>query len=140
MVFKANIVEERLAFLREILARLRALQGISKEDFLRDGEKQWSVERGLQLAAETLFDIGSHILAGKFQERVAGYDLILPALVRHGVVSDDLAYELERLGGFRNILVHEYLGVDLEKIYDRLHNGLDDFALFIQQVAAWLNQ
>lgn len=37
--------------------------------------------------------------------------------------------------GFRNILVHEYLAVDLEVVWTMLHEGPAQFEEFIQHVA-----
>ncbi len=138
MVFKRNVVEDRLAFLRETVAELRRFQTISKSDFLRDKTRRWAVEHGLHLSAEAIFDIGNHILVGRFSARAAPYDQILPELQRRGVISADLVNQFQRLGGFRNILIHEYLDVNPEKVFDRLQNGLGDFEQFQKEIADWL--
>lgn len=140
MVFKQAVIEERLAFLREAVTRLKELQSIRYDDFLRQGDKQWAIEHGLHLCAEAIFDIGNHILVGRFGQRAEGYDNILQILAQKQVVSPMLAERFERLGGFRNILVHEYLTVDLRKVYDRLQNGLADFEAFAAEILQWLQQ
>ncbi len=40
--------------------------------------------------------------------------------------------------GFRNIIVHEYCSIDLEKVYDILRNGLDDIEEFCLEIATYL--
>lgn len=140
MVFKKEIVGERLAFLRETLVELRRHQGISKSDFLSDKTKRWAVEHGLHLAAEAVFDIGNHILVGHFGKRAQNYDRVLRELNLSGVVSDGLVQRFERLGGFRNILVHEYLDVNPEKVFERLQEGLEDFEQFQEEIASWLQR
>lgn len=140
MVFKREVVDTRLSFLRETISELKSLQSISFEDFSRKRESQWAVEHGLHLAAEAIFDIGNHILVGHFSERASPYDLILQALSRKGVVSEGLVGQFERLGGFRNILVHEYLHINLKKVYERLQQGLADFETFISEILQWLNR
>lgn len=138
MVFKRNVVEERLAFLRETTAELRRHQNLSKEGFLADKTRRWAVEHGFHLAAEAIFDIGNHILVGHFSARAVPYDRVLPELQIRQVVSGELVGRFERLGGFGNILVHEYLDVDPERIYDRLQNGLEDFETFQKEIVNWL--
>ena len=59
---------------------------------------QWAVEHGLQIAAEALFDVGSHILAGEFQESVDEYRDIPGRLRARGVLSEATARRLDGLG------------------------------------------
>ena len=71
-------------------------------------------------AAEALFDVGSHILAGEFHESVDEYRD--PGRLRaRAVLSEETARRLDGLAGFRNVLVHEYADVDPR----RFHAGLD---------------
>jgi uncharacterized protein YutE (UPF0331/DUF86 family) len=51
----------------------------------------------------------------------------LPDLfVEHGYVGEDLAATWKDMIGFRNVLVHEYVDIDPERVYDVLQNQLDD--------------
>lgn len=138
MVFRKQVIEERLAFLQETVKELRRHQPVLREDFLKDKVLQWAVEHGLHLLAEAIFDIGNHILVGHFAARAVNYEKVLPALQERGVVSDKMVGHFQKLGGFRNILVHEYLDVDTEKVYERLQYGLDDFDQFRREIVAWL--
>jgi len=36
--------------------------------------------------------------------------------------------------GLRNILIHEYLKIDLDKLFDYLKDRLEDFVLFIKYI------
>lgn len=47
MVFKKNVILERLTFLRETLAELRLLKNISYDEVSQNKEKQWAIEHGL---------------------------------------------------------------------------------------------
>lgn len=140
MVFKDQTVRERLKHLQESLDKLEQLRASPKEELLSQFEKYWAAEHGLHLAAETIFDIGNHILAGKFGENPRGYDEIIPKLAEKGVITQALAKRFEKVGGFRNILVHEYMTVDKEKVYDRLQEGLGDFHQFIKEILLWLEK
>jgi uncharacterized protein YutE (UPF0331/DUF86 family) len=100
---------------------------------------RWAVERGLHLAAEALFDTGNHILAGEFQESADEYREIPPRLAPRGVISVETGKRLESLAGFRNVLVHDYADVDLQRVHARL-GRLDDFEAFIADVEGWLSR
>jgi uncharacterized protein YutE (UPF0331/DUF86 family) len=56
-----------------------------------------------------------------------------------GVLSPDFARHLAPLAGLRNILVHEYLSVDWDKVYDNLAY-LEDLERFSAAIRRWLRQ
>lgn len=58
-------------------------------------------------------------------------------LLGRGVISAETARRLESLSGFRNILVHEYAGIDLGRVVLGL-SRLDDVESFVADVADWL--
>jgi uncharacterized protein YutE (UPF0331/DUF86 family) len=54
-----------------------------------------------------------------------------------GILSADFARRLAPLAGFRNILIHEYLGIDWDQVYKNLMD-LDDLVLFAEKIRLWL--
>jgi len=138
MVFKRESVTERLKRLEEVLAKLRERAGITFEEFRGDTDAQWIIERGLEIASSAILDIGNHILAGAYQTSVEEYEQILEKLQEKRVISGDLYRELRGLGGFRNILVHGYLSLDLELVYEHYKKALDTFPRFIGEIERWL--
>ena len=73
MPVRAEVVRKKLLDIGESLGRLRSSLPVTVERLESDLMLQWAVEHGLQFAAEALFDVGSHILAGEFQESVDEY-------------------------------------------------------------------
>jgi uncharacterized protein YutE (UPF0331/DUF86 family) len=79
---------------------------------------------------------------------VAGMRLGLPAeendtfekLVRARVISRDLASTLQRMKGFRNVLVHEYGNVDDDLVFLFLTTRTGDFLSFRQEILEALKQ
>ena len=140
MVFKRESVTERLKRLEEVLAKLRERAGITFEEFREDTDVQWIIERGLEIASSAILDIGNHILAGAYQTSVEEYEQILEKLQEKRVISGDLYRELRGLGGFRNILVHGYLSLDLELVYEHYKKALDTFPRFIGEIERWLEE
>ncbi len=60
-------------------------------------------------------------------------------LGRHGVLEISLADRLRQAVGFRNVLVHDYIGVDDGIVLARLHD-LADLAAFVRGVSAFLEE
>ena len=115
MPVRAEVVRKKLLDIGEAVGRLRSWLPVTVERLERDLMLQWAVEHGLQIAAEALFDVGSHILAGEFQESVDEYREIPARLRARAVLSDATVARLAGLAGFRNVLVHEYADVDLRR-------------------------
>jgi uncharacterized protein YutE (UPF0331/DUF86 family) len=140
VVLRIEALRERLAKLEEVIGRLRDVADVTRDDFLRDYRRQWLAERGLELAAQAVLDIGNHILAGEFGESATEYEGILHGLGERSILSPDLGRRLRGLGGFRNILVHGYLGIDPEKVYAALQRSARDFTDFEAEILAWLDR
>ncbi|MEW6742074.1 MAG: DUF86 domain-containing protein [Planctomycetota bacterium] len=140
MVFKEEAVLERLKRLEEVIARLQRYRGQSREDFLRDTERQWLVERGFILAAECVADICGHILSGRFRVHPADHEDAIRLLGVEGVLSSALMARLQGFGGFRNILVHDYLRVDPSRVHEYLETGLDSLSDFVAEIMRWLGR
>lgn len=138
MAFRPDILRRKLLQIDEATGRLRSWMPIQLEDLKNDLKLQWAVERGLQVAAEALFDAGAHLLASKFQESVDEYREIPSRLAARGVLRTHTASRLESLSGFRNVLVHQYAAVDLTKLHAGL-GRLDDFDAFVADVEQWLS-
>lgn len=137
MPLRAEVVRHKLLQIGEATAQLRSWMPITPDRLEQDRQLRWAVERGLQVAAEALFDTGTHILAGEFQEVIDEYGEIPTRLLARGVLSPATATSLKSLAGFRNVLVHEYADIDL----GRLHAGLGrlgDFDAFVADVERWL--
>jgi len=120
------VVVARLTHLGNVirdLERLRALPRIARET---DAIANLALERALQIAAEAVFDIGHHILAGRGLDVPATYREVLPALARAGVIDTALLARLEGLAGLRNILVHDYVVVESPRLWRLLDERHED--------------
>jgi uncharacterized protein YutE (UPF0331/DUF86 family) len=119
---KPAVVLERLAHLGFVIDQLERLRGLPRQDpvFVL------ALERGLQVAAETIFDIGHHVLAGRGRPVPPKYRDVLPALVTDGVLTKGIAERLDGLAGLRNLLVHDYGIVDAARLWELVDSRLDD--------------
>jgi uncharacterized protein YutE (UPF0331/DUF86 family) len=59
-------------------------------------------------------------------------------LARAGVLAPDLAARLERMAGFRNVVVHMYQDVDVGIVRDVVLNHLGDLLEFVTAIRARL--
>lgn len=121
-----DVFERRTRRFEEILGILEGLAETPWARFTADPEKYGSTERFLQLAVEILDDLGAHVVARAQLGPVASYGDVPERLREAGHLTETQAHTWRRIIGFRNVLVHDYLEVDLTIVYDVLRNRLDD--------------
>jgi len=138
MVLRKESVIERLKKLETIIANLDQKNTADLKQYSQDLDLQWYIERGLEVGSSIIFDIGNHILAGYYKISVEEYEHILKQLQGKKVISEELYENLSGLGGFRNILVHNYLSLDHELVFGHYQKALLIFPRFIAEVYTWL--
>ena len=123
---KSIILVKRLKKLDEYLAILEKMKRHTKEEFLKNPEFYGSAERFLHLSIEALLDIGNHIIADHNLGEVRWYRDIPEILEKQGIISEAQKDLWIKMIGFRNALVHEYLDIDRNIVYEVLHKNLND--------------
>lgn len=131
------VVRRHLVALDAATRRLRRHVGRSLDEFAADEDAVWAVERGLQIAAQNALDVATHVAAGSGRD-VPDYAAAIDALRDIGVLPAPFAARFRAVAGFRNVLVHGYLDVDLARVHAVLEERLDDFAEFARLVDAFV--
>ncbi|AKB80949.1 hypothetical protein MSBR3_0371 [Methanosarcina barkeri 3] len=53
-------------------------------------------------------------------------------------ITETFARKIEPAAGFRNVLVHMYAKVELDRLYENLQKGTEDMELFAEYIAQFL--
>ena len=123
----AGILLQRL---EEYLKSLKEQEKVTKDELENSDVLLTYVERKLQLAAQDCIDLGNHLISHFGFETPKDYREIFEILAKEGVISKDLCSNMKKITGFRNILVHDYLSIDVGKVADVLRYGLGDLEDF----------
>ena len=129
-----NIIYRKADAARKSLKRLRTKSGLSLENFLQDADTQDTVLHHLQIAIQACIDIGQHILSDEGWGMPGTLTEIAYTLEEHGVISQNHASQIVQMFGFRNILVHDYMEIDLEKVYNIWTLNLDDIEAYLKAI------
>lgn len=132
-----EIIEQHIQNMEEALTELGRYGNISFEEFQRDLSLRWIVEKGLEILIQNLLDIGAHLLASQIKNDWEDYGEVILKLGKHRVIPQAFSDKIKGMAGLRNILIHEYLKIDLDKLFDYLKYRLEDFVLFIQYIRAY---
>lgn len=114
-----DLLTQLVSKLEEYLKKLEFLQKYNKEEFLENWQIEVQVDRMMQLIIECSIDIGEEILSGIKVRAPKTYKETFLLLRQNKVIDDYLMKKLQDLCDFRNELVHDYLFLGPEKIYDK---------------------
>jgi len=132
------VLKKKLQELNRYSKELEGYKDITRDELAASIGKQWMVCHGLQLSIQTVIDIGNHLLAAIGENQVEDYVDIIDRLGEKDIIPSEFARSIRGMVGLRNILVHEYARLDMEKVYHILQNRLNDFHLFINYINHYL--
>lgn len=131
------LVRRHLVALDVAVRNLQRHQGRPLDALINDRDECWIVERGLQLCAQNALDIASHLVASAGRS-ADEYAASVDELGAMGVLPAPFAARFRAVAGFRNLVVHGYLAVDLSRVHALLNDRLGDFEEFSRHVETWL--
>lgn len=100
------------------------------EEFLGDYEAVFALRYAVIQFVEAAAQIGL-VLLRRYGEAPSSYSEIFTLLAERGLMPRDLAAQMRRFAGLRNILVHRYWEVDDERMYRELRDGIESARRFI---------
>ena len=131
-----DLVSKKLAQIETCVQELRTLA--RPEEIENDVREERFVEHTLQIAVQAVIDVATHIVSDERLGEPRKNSELFDLLKRYGWIPTDLADSLQKMAGFRNILVHGYDAVDLGIVQDILANHLDDLLGFVRAIRAKL--
>ncbi len=120
----------QLQTLDEALTAWKRYQQISVERLERETDTQYMVCHAMLLSIQASVDIATGIAVKKTPRRPDTYRETFQVLGKFRIIPEDLAKEMSRLAGFRNILVHEYTVIDIHRVYSVLQDDLNSMNAF----------
>jgi uncharacterized protein YutE (UPF0331/DUF86 family) len=128
-------VRNKLLFIQENLKKLEELRNFTKEEFLNDFRNVDSAKYLLQTSIEAMLDIANHIIArnrwGKVESNRDSFEI----LYQNRIIDKNDIETYFLMAKFRNRIVHMYIEVDNETIYNVLQNNLKDIKRFIDTIS-----
>jgi uncharacterized protein YutE (UPF0331/DUF86 family) len=128
---------ERLADLRRHVDHLRAIAPrVSGRSALeRDLSLHNDVLFSLLMVAQLVIDVAGELSARR-GERFEDYTEAIRNLARDRRFPSDLVKELERIPGFRNVVIREYVALDLERVVEALGrlDAIDRFIALVTEI------
>lgn len=125
---------ERLFQLETNIGELEKFQQkYSIDDVKNDLQIQWALRYGLFESIQIVIDISCHLAAKYNLGNAQTYSDCVSLLKKENYLSGQISERLLGMVGLRNILIHEYVAVDIGMLFELL-NHLDDFRQFASEI------
>ena len=133
-----DIIARRVLALNEALGHLAQADADDASRLAADPMRRAAAERWLQVAIEACIDVAYHVVAANEWTPPETARGAFSTLAAHGLIETDLANRLAAAAGLRNVLVHDYVSVDLERLARVVREDLDDLRRFGAAAASLL--
>ena len=130
----ADLIAKKLAFIETCIAQLRTLARLDL--ITTDVREERFVAHTLQLAIQAALDVASHIVSDdRLGEPKTNYELF-DLLRGAGWIDGATHTTLRKMAGFRNLVVHGYMAIDLVIVRNIVEHNLGDFLAFVTAIRA----
>lgn len=135
-----ELIRRKLSRLNMYLEKLKPIREKSLEEYKSDFYLKSSTERLIQLIVECATDINNHVVVETKNRPPEDYSISFIRAAEIGLISRELAEKLKGSAGMRNILVHEYMDIDDERVYGAISLALKDYKEYIKQVDGFIDR
>lgn len=132
----AESIEKRIDRLGSYLEQLEKIEAAGHDAYRADSQARSAAERLVQISIQICIDIAAHLIAERGPKMPDDYRGVFAALSPG--LDPELAERLANAVGMRNVLVHGYLEVDDELVWDAIAH-LDDLRQFAAFAARQLD-
>jgi len=114
--------------------RIKAKSDTDMATFMRDLDRQESIAFNMHLAIQNCMDIAAHIISDEGLGVPGSAGEMFFILQENGFLSADLADRMVKAVGFRNLLMHEYQKIDLQRLHKAAEQNVDDLIEYLSAV------
>lgn len=123
-------IREKLIKLEKTIKLLERYKSVAREDFLVDFTVNSAAQHNLILGIEIIVDVGHHLLNEVFQAHPKEYQEVIEMLGEYEIVPEKFSAQNRGMAKFRNLIIHQYIKVDLKKVYRYLQKAPGIFRRF----------
>lgn len=129
-----DVILNKAASIERCLHRIEEEYAGNDQNLVENQTKQDAMVLNLQRACETAIDLAMYVVSrrklGVPQDSRDAFALLQTA----GILPANLATRMQKLVGFRNVAVHEYVRLNLDVVRTIITKQLDDFRTFSSKI------
>ena len=126
------VIASKLESLRRCLDRITSKKPESLDQLLEDIDMQDILALNLERSIQLCVDIANHILSNLDDSPAMSMAESFERLSEKEIISKELAGNLRRAVGFRNLSVHAYDKIDWNLVWKNIESDLKDLVQFVK--------
>jgi uncharacterized protein YutE (UPF0331/DUF86 family) len=130
-----DIIMRKLDSLARCVRRIEEKRPATLDELVGNIDTQDILSINLERAVQVSVDIGAHVIASLSVAPPETMGDVFAILAAEKLIPEETGMALQRAVGFRNLSVHAYDQVDWERVFDIVHERLDDFRKFAAAIA-----
>jgi uncharacterized protein YutE (UPF0331/DUF86 family) len=132
-----QVIDLKLESLRRCLLRIQEKFPAEAAELQSNFDLQDIIALNLSRAVQLTVDIGSHIISTMNMPAPETMGQTFEILAQQKVLPANVADQLKKSVGFRNIAVHNYEAINWQIVHSIVREHLQDFTEFAKAVADW---
>lgn len=132
-----DVLINKSAAINRCLSRIEKYFPLELNKLKNDYDIQDILILNLLRACENCIDMGMHVIFLKHFGIPQSKKEVFSILSEHNIISAELAKNMEKIAGFRNIAVHEYQKLNVEILYGILNNHLQDLKEYCNEMLSY---
>lgn len=133
-----EVVEVRLLRIKQLISFLDKHRHLTASDLEEDDMSRFGIERVIALIVEAAVDVNRHIVKNISELSPHDSAETFDHMYKVGILSKEQAKELACSVGMRNVLVHEYLDVDVVEVAAAIPLAIRQYGEYGRAVSEWL--
>ena len=126
-----DLVISKAGSIRRHLRRISEKGRVNVETFLSDIDRQEVISFNLHLAVENCTDLAAHIISEEGLGVPGSASEMFYLLEENGYLNMQLTEKMIKAVGLRNLIVHEYDKIDLNRLFDIVRRDTKDINDFV---------
>ena len=113
-----DLIIAKAGSVNKYLSRIREKSNADLESFLGDIDRQEIILFNIQMAIQNCVDIAAHIISEEGLGVPGSTNEMFYLLEENGYLSNELTEKMVMAIGFRNLMVHEYGKIEIDRVYE----------------------
>ncbi len=133
-----DVARNKLAAIEDTCDVLASLGGIDADRLRFDPVVAAAVERLIGRLVDLAVDVNSHLAVALLGRAPSEYRESFDLMAQAGVIELAMAVRLKPSVGMRNVIVHEYVRLDLARVAAVVPEAIDAYRAYVTAVARFL--
>lgn len=129
-----DLILAKASSVKRHLRRIEEKRNIDLNIFLKDIDRQESILFNLQMAIQNCIDIAAHIISDEGLGVPGSTNEMFYLLEENGYLDRDITEKMVKAVGFRNLIVHEYVKIELDQVFEIALKDIKDLNEYLKSI------